>query len=129
MRKYKKRLVLTKLGARVRGDATAVWSLLAERLPVGKPDSMELPAGLLVLGYAVGGVPIGTSADRIAAALHDLGWRYADDAPVDTWAVYRSTDTARAILDNLGGERQGRAGHERAVSPTAAALAYDALRT
>jgi hypothetical protein len=129
-RKYKGRLLLTKLGAGVRGDAAALWDLLAQRLPFGKADGMERQAGLLVLAYALAGLPVSRSSDRIAAALHYVGWRYPDGGAVDGWAVHRSTDPLTAILRNVTAEPIIRTSLlEEVVSQAASALAYDALRS
>jgi len=130
-RKYKGRLMLTKLGASAHGGPAALWDLLAERLPGGKPESMDSHAGLLYLGHTVAGVPLSTASDPIAEALRYLGWRMGGDSgDVQGWDVYRATDSVRAVLSNVTAEPHLRPWRlEEPVSQAARALAYDALRS
>ncbi len=101
VRKYRAKLLLTKAGASVQGDAEALWRYIASKLPLGKAGSMDLPAGLLALASAASSPTDNPPLGHIAEALNGLGWRHSDRSPVDAndirWAI---EDTFR-VLDNI----------------------------
>lgn len=43
LRKYRGRLLLTRAGAAARGNPERLWRHLAERLPLGVQDAIEIP--------------------------------------------------------------------------------------
>jgi hypothetical protein len=128
LRKYRGRLLLSKAGSTVRGNPEALWRHIADRLPLGKIDSMDVQAGLLVLllcGSASGERP---SLEPIADALSHLGWRHADRTPVSADTVRWTTADTLGVLENITtGPRRRRERHQ--VSDTAAAMALAALLT
>jgi Plasmid pRiA4b ORF-3-like protein len=128
VRKYRAKLLLTKAGASVRGDAEALWRYIASRLPLGKAGSMDLPAGLLALASAASSPADNPPLGHIAEALNELGWRHPDRSPVDAndirWAI---EDTFR-VLDNIRTDPRSRRLSERhKLSAAAAELAREAL--
>jgi len=103
LRKSKGRLLLTKAGASGRHDPEALWRHLVAALPVGKPDTFELHAGLLALLYTAAEVGDPFPAASITEALAVAGWR-GSHGPLRSAAVYRATDHTRAVLENLAGQ-------------------------
>lgn len=115
LRKYRSRLLLTKAGSTVRGNPEALWRPITDRLPLGKTDSMDVPAGLLALllsGSTPGAQP---SSQRIAQALSHLGWRHSDRTPVTADTVRWATADTLGVLENvtIGPRRRSEAGPDQ----------------
>jgi hypothetical protein len=126
VRKYRGKLLPTKAGTSVRGDAEALWRYIASRLPIAKPGSIDLPAGLLALPFAAS--KDNPPLEHIAEALSELGWRHSDGSPVDAndigWAM---EDTFRALDNITTGPRSRRWSERHKLGAAAAELAREAL--
>jgi hypothetical protein len=128
VRKYRGKLLLTKQGANLGGNPNGLWHYIAGRLPVGKPGSIDVPAGLFALVFAAS-----TRADYpplgpIAEALNELGWRHSDRSSVSTDDVHWATADTVHVLENLAMDPRPLRGSERhQFSAVGAALARDAL--
>lgn len=131
VRRYRGRLLLTTAGSAVRGDPEALWAHLAERLPLGRDGTMELPAELLALLVAATDTDEPLRLDLVAAALTELGWRGGDHGAgrvgaISTAAVRESIGHTLAVLDSLRAAPRLR-GVNEPLSPAATELARDAL--
>jgi hypothetical protein len=126
IRKYRGRLLLTKAGSSHRDNPGALWRYIAGRLPVGKADSMDVPAGLLALTFVASDPAVGPPLGHIAEALSDLGWRHSDRSPVSADAVQWATEDTIRVLENItiGLPRRR---ERRRFTAVAAELARDAL--
>lgn len=128
LRKYKGRLLLTRAGAKVRRDPTALWDNLAKRLvPTGKSAFAE-EAALLVLAYTAtspdGSVPLA----RITEALGYLGWRRSDQRPLETYDLYHFEHSPFDVLWNVS-DKPATYLERDSLSPAAIALARASLRS
>jgi hypothetical protein len=86
-RKYKGKLVLTKLGAEFAGNARGMWSHLLNRLPLGT-DRVEREAGYLVLLALAAGASPNERQSVVAEGLAALGWRASDKTVVEGLEAY-----------------------------------------
>jgi hypothetical protein len=126
IRKHRGRLLLTKAGSSLRDNPDALWCYIARRLPIGKADSMDVPAGLLALAFVASDAAVHPPLGHIAEALSDLGWRHSDRSPVSADAVRWATEDTVRVLENITiGPR--RWSERRRFSAVAAELARDAL--
>lgn len=102
LRKHKGRLMVTVRGRALSGDAAALWSHLAERMPPALRDVCERQAGLLLLIVIAAGVSDDVDA-MVAEFLDAIGWTTATGAPLSTTnAAYAAAETT-AVLQLLGG--------------------------
>lgn len=123
LRKYKGKLVLTRLGAAAQQDPSRLWDLLARQLGATH-DGFDTEATLLLLAYAAssdGELPL----EQLAEALTHLGWRDRDGGPLEHYHLYRMP--ALDLLTNIAEESSDPRNRHR-ISPAAAALARTALR-
>ena len=126
IRKYRGRLLLTKAGSSLRDNPDALWRYIAGRMPIGKADSMDVPAGLLTLAVVATDPAVRPPLGHIAEALSDLGWRHSDRSPVSADAVRSAMEDTVRVLENITiGPR--RWSERRAFSEVSAELARDAL--
>jgi hypothetical protein len=126
IRKNRGRLLLTKAGSSLRDNPDALWRYIANRLPIGKADSMDVPAGFLALAFVASDAAVHSPLGHIAEALSDLGWRHSDRSPVSADAVRWATEDTVRVLENITiGPR--RWSERRRFSAVAAELARDAL--
>jgi hypothetical protein len=126
IRKYRGRLLLTKAGSSLRDNPDALWDYIAGRLPIGKTDSMDVPAGLLTLTFVASDPAAGPPLGHIAEALSELGWRHSDRSPVSADAVRWATEDTIRVLENITIDPPRRS-ERRQFSDVAAQLASDAL--
>lgn len=123
LRKYKGRLLLTRLGASVRGNPEKAWDVLAERLVPA--EGFNRDATLLVLLHAATSAGKRLPLDAIAASLGELGWRLKDGQAIPGHVLYRLP--VLDVLDNVGPVGADLT-TSRPISPAAAALARAALQ-
>lgn len=94
LRKYKGKLLLTKLGKAAQADPVVLWRHLADRLVDGNEDTFTTQARLLAL-LCLASEPKGRHDKRLAEALTYLGWRQRDGRPVSVdqsrWAIRKAT--------------------------------------
>jgi hypothetical protein len=131
LRKYKGKLLLTKLGKAAQADPVALWHHLADRLVDGNEDSFTTQARLLAL-LCLASEPEGRHDKRLAGALTYLGWRQRDGRPVSVdqsrWAIREATHA----LANVASEQRDRGLpriDRRALTPLAVLMARTALST
>jgi hypothetical protein len=101
IRKYRGRLLLTKAGSSLRDNPEALWRYIAGRMPIGKADSMDVPAGLLTLAVVATDPAVRPPLGHIAEALSDLGWRHSDRSPVSADAVRWAMEDTVRVLENI----------------------------
>lgn len=101
VRKYRGRLLLTKLGATTALRDGDLWVRVLTTLPFGR-EQVERDAGrLLLLGFAAGA----PGAERTAAALEGLtalGWRNADGSPLGTYDIWGVAEPTLSFLTMIG---------------------------
>jgi hypothetical protein len=131
LRKYKGKLLLTKLGKAAQTDPVALWRHLADRLVDVKEDTFTIQARLLAL-LCLASEPEGRHDKRLAEALTYLGWRQRDGRPVSAdqsrWAIREATHA----LANVASEQRDRGLpriDRRALTPLAVLMARTALST
>jgi hypothetical protein len=79
LRKHRGRLILTRLGRQVDGDASAIWEALAARLVPTGDTSFERDCTVLALLHVAAGWPAGDATlDDVARLLTRAGWRTSD---------------------------------------------------
>lgn len=126
LRKYRGRLLLTKAGAAARGNPEQLWRHIADRLPLGKDQSVDAPAGLLALVLAASSPNQTVSLRLVAPALNHIGWRHADGRPVTADAAGWATSATLGVLENITtGPRGFRQRNQ--ISAAAAELARKAI--
>jgi hypothetical protein len=124
VRKYRGTLLLTRFGRSVRGDPERLWRQIARRLPLGKPGTVESPAGVVALVLIASSADEDRTRSSLAEALNELGWREGS-GPVSEasarWAARPTLDLLRSITtDQTPSWRRG-------MSPVAVELARDAV--
>jgi len=83
LRKHRGRLVLTRLGRHVDGDASAIWEALAARLVPPGDISFQRDCTVLVLLHVAAGWPAGNATlDDVARLLTRAGWTTRDGYPL-----------------------------------------------
>ena len=130
VRKYRGRLLLTKLGRRLRDDPVALWWHIAHRLPQHKEGSSELQAGLVSLALVAAGHAVRAAENRllIAELLTDLGWRLSTGEPTSEFSAYGTTRDTVSLLEHTGAFEKGRGiGRSSRPTPEGRALARAAL--
>lgn len=129
LRKYKGRLLLTKIGKVVRADPRALWSHLAASLVPSTSKPFEHQVRLLGL-LCLASEPEGRHDRRIAKALDHLGWRQPDGRDVSAdwvrWHLRDLTDALTNVTDHQRDRTVPRA-ERRTLSPAAVLLARTAL--
>lgn len=116
----KGRLTPTVKGARVRGDARALWRHIVSRLPLGTKD-IDHDAGWLALAVVGSGVPAESWSSGISDLLARFGWR--TDHPV-YWLPPAISPTLFVLEFLAGSARTSRrlTGVNAAVAATARAV-------
>ncbi len=127
LRKYKGRLRLTRVGAKVAGDPDAVYNYLARKLVEERGDQFSDQAGLLVVAYAATTTDGSLSLDTVAEALGHLGWVDADRLPVGRTHLTHLKASPVDVLSNVG-DSSGDWFRYDQIDPAAVALAREALR-
>lgn len=126
LRKYKGRLVLTRLAKGLAGDAYALAEHIAHSLAPTAEDRFTAEATHLVLFFAAtsedGTVPL----DRIASSLTYLDWRHEDGGPIEDYDLYHLDGEPYETLKNLSAPVAFR--EPLRLSPTAIAVARAALK-
>jgi hypothetical protein len=83
LRKQRGRLVLTRLGRQVDGDASAIWEVLAARIVPTGDTSFERDCTVLVLLHLAAGWPSGDATLKdVAHLLTRAGWTTGNGFPV-----------------------------------------------
>ena len=119
LRKRKGMLLLTAQARAVRGDATALWRYLAERMPPASRDQCETQAGLLLLIVIAAGA--GTDPDAIIARLLGaIGWAGGDGEELDSFAAGQACWDTRTVLRRLG----ALAGDWQSEAPSAEGITF-----
>lgn len=125
LRKYKGRLVQTKLGSSVRTDPDLLATALSEGTLRGKAKPAESGARILLLLH----VAAGMSEDEATAATVDwmtnLGWSGADGRPISHYDVWQLTRPVMTMLSWAEGNPLHRHGIE--YGPAARAIARRAV--
>jgi hypothetical protein len=127
LRKYKGHLRLTKAGAAVATDPSALFRHLAERLAPGSERTFPDEANLLMLAYAATNADGELPLARIAAHLTEIGYRSTGGAPVPDYALPHFEGSTHDILTAIS-DRPARRENRDRISAVAAALAHAALR-
>ncbi|WP_051274514.1 hypothetical protein [Cellulomonas sp. URHD0024] len=97
LRKYRGRLLLTRLGAAAQRDPTALWAALAAKLVPAHGFAQE--ATLVTLAHIAATSGRAVPYDQIASTLADLGWRQRDRSAPDWHSLVRLG--ALALLRSL----------------------------
>lgn len=125
LRKYKGRLLLTRAGAKMRRDPSALWKFLASRLiPVGA-SAFSQEASLLMLAYAATSADGTVPLDTIAEALGHLDWRRSDQRSLEPNDLYHFEHNPFDLLINVSDKPA--TFEDRRLSSVAVALARAAL--
>ncbi len=107
LRKYRGRLVLTRLGRQVDGDASAIWEALAARLvPRGDVPFVRDCTVLLLLHVAAGWPAGDATLDDVARLLTRAGWATRDGYPVNAGQVASTVKTTHDHLVRLEGSKR-----------------------
>lgn len=129
LRKYKGRLLLSRMGRVMHGNPAALWDYLTRNLVGGKASNNYVQdATLLVVAYAATsspGEPL--RLEPIAEALTLLGWGHTDGDPIDVVDLYDLQPDLLVLLGNLADASETRSGRVRLSAP-GIALARAALR-
>ncbi len=100
VRIYRRILLRTSLGTRLRGDPGGLWWHIASRLPEARNDA-EHDAGVLLLLAVAAAAPVSNQAtgDLLRRGMGALGWRDAETlGPLDEWQAFGA---ARETWDYL----------------------------
>jgi hypothetical protein len=125
LRKYKGRLLPTRLAATASREPERLWELLADLL-VPVEEGFEQDATLLVLLYAASSPAGELPRQPVGQALTELGWRHRDGRPLEGYEILRLP--VMDVLANVGAGGPARRGRSW-ITPAAAALARQALNT
>ncbi|HTX94699.1 MAG TPA: plasmid pRiA4b ORF-3 family protein [Mycobacterium sp.] len=128
LRKHRGRLMVTARGKAARGDPTALWFQLAERMPLTSKDVCEEQAGLLFLIAVAAGEndPDGLVADMLDA----IGWMHRDRTPITRSSAGRIAWDTRDVMRRLRLLAQdSRVVEPERVTPQAVAFARAAVRS
>jgi hypothetical protein len=126
LRKSKGRLLTTRAGAKLRDNTGGLWDYLGGRLvPRGK-DAFAEQSALLILAHIATSPNDEVAFDTIARMLTELGWRHADDRPLQGPDLYHGTGSPLPLLKNMG-EATRRTRRREPLHRVAAALAHYAL--
>ncbi len=123
LRKYRGRLLLTRLGAAAQRDPVALWDALVVKLvPTG---AFAREATLVTLAHVAAGRWRAVPYDQIASTLGALGWRHSDGSPLDWRSLTRlgALELLRSLDEPAYDERP-----LTEFGPVATALAQAALR-
>jgi hypothetical protein len=102
VRKYRGRLLLTKLGKQVRGDQARLLAHLAASIPSGEDEPDRVAQLFALLAVASGRHPDDDAVWVLAAtALDDLGWRWPD-RPLTRHDAWRLAGPSMTLLRRLG---------------------------
>jgi hypothetical protein len=124
VRRYRGRLLLTKLGRSVRGDPEELWRQIARRLPLGRPGTVESPAGVITLVLTASSAGEDRTRRSLAEALNELGWRDDDDPVSEASARWAARPTLNLLLSITTDQTPS---WRRGISPVAVELARDAV--
>lgn len=124
LRKYRGRLLLTRVGRECRTDTDVLWRQLVARL-VPRAEGFARDATLLLLLHAATTVEDEISLAEVAAAMSEAGW-HAGDAPIDG-ADLRDL-AVLGLLGNITEETDAHLTRGFHLGPVASLLARDALR-
>jgi hypothetical protein len=131
VRVYRKVLLRTALGARLRADPGGLWWHIAGRLPVAHNEA-EHDAGVLLLLAVAAGAPISSEVigDLVRRGMGALGWRDAQTlGPLDDWQAFGAARETWEDLRRLGAIPEPRFGQPpMPPAPVGIALARAALR-
>lgn len=127
LRRYRGRLMATPAGRTAAADPVALWTHLAERMPVDEEPGFGHSHGGLLLLLAVAGGEADVLA-RVGRALAALGWRDhgSADGSLSRGAVLDTVRGSHSVLSFLGA-LDGRGGDAR-PTPEGAVFARAALR-
>lgn len=126
LRKSRGRLVPTRLGRQVDGDASAIWEAVAGRLVPTGDLSFARDCAVLVLLHVAAGWPAGDGTlDDIARLLTGAGWTTRDGRPVTRSQVAHALTGLQDRLAWLEGG--GRPKHWAQCTATQRAMARAAL--
>jgi hypothetical protein len=98
LRKYRGRLLPTKLSRTLANDPAALWWHIADRLPEAMAEP-EMDGGVLCLLLFAAGRPYAES--QLADAMSMLGWAAAGNQPVTGDQVHHATFETRAMFRRL----------------------------
>lgn len=129
VRRYRGRLLLTKLGQQLRGDQARLLAHLAVGLPVGNQEHERVPQLLVLLTVAAGRAPDTHEVwTFVAQVLDDLGWRLPDRRLVWHDAI-RPAHPTTTLLRRMGLPRRRGTGDGTPPSPALVSFARSALTT
>lgn len=129
VRKYRGRLVLTKLGKQVRGDQARLLAHLAASIPQGEHETERVAQTIVLLNVAAGRAPDTHEVWTFAAqVLDDLGWRWPD-RPLVWHDVIRPALPTTTLLRRMGLPRRHGAGDGTPPPPALVSFARSALTT
>lgn len=128
LRKHRGRLLLTSCGSAVREDPAALWSHLAERMPLKSSATYEVQAGLILLICVAAGFT-GTLDETIGRLLAAIGWVNSDGTPLTDIAASQAAWDTRTVLRRLGALPDQHPGRAARPAPEGAIFARAALVT
>jgi hypothetical protein len=128
LRKYRGRLLLTSHGSAVREDPAALWSHLAERMPLKSSATYEVQAGLILL-ICVAARFTGTLDETIGRLLAAIGWVNSDGTPLTDIAASPAAWDTRTVLRRLGALPDQHPGRAARLAPEGVIFARAALVT
>ncbi|MDQ6641098.1 MAG: ATP-binding protein, partial [Actinomycetota bacterium] len=107
LREYRGRLVLTRLGRQVDGDASTIWEAMAARLVPRWDVPFVRDCTVLLLLHVAAGWPAGApTLDDVTRLLTRAGWATRDGYPVNAGQVASTVKTAHDHLTRLEGSKR-----------------------
>lgn len=127
LRKYKGKLLATRLGRTLAHDPVGLWRHLADTL-VLDDGGFARDASVVILASTAMRPRAQLDHAALAGTLDEIGWQHRDGSPVDRWQVSAVTNDLWPALGNVGDAASTRMS-ERLASPEAVRLICDALYT
>jgi hypothetical protein len=101
LRKHRGRLLLTRRARDMRGDDPALWSYLAERIPLRSKHRVEEQAGLIVT-VAIAADEADDLSGTLARLLDVIGWVSGDGSELSSPAASRAAFDTMTVLRRMG---------------------------
>jgi hypothetical protein len=129
LRKHRGVLLATSRARSLGDDPAGLWWQLAERMPLGRADSFEAQAGLLLLTVIAAAAP-GDPDPVVARLLGAVGWISSDGTPLTSSAAAIAAWDTRNVLRRIGGfSADGHRFGPETPTPDGIAFARAALRS
>lgn len=101
LRKHRGRLLLTRRARDVRGDPLALWSHLAERMPLRSKHIVEEQAGLIAT-IVIAADEAHDLSGTVARFLDAIGWVSGDGSELSSIAASHAAFDTMAVLRRIG---------------------------